>query len=598
MMIPPWRRARTMLAGLIILSYTPAMAQAVTPAEDQPLRGCATHRFVMDLRPQGPRAVPSPGGQAASVASLLRTQAATLHGRTHVTPHFAVHYTLAPTVNRPVWDPQSSDDAQLRARVDSLLATLPPQASASERDSLLHARLDLLGASHPRYILRAGEHFERAWRHYDSLGMRMPDSSPSQYFKVPSHGRVSVDVANIGTVIPSYEGPYYGLAFPPANGQGSSLLIENDFLYNARYNTATGVVTGTPIRSLHKGETYRDYSVDWDMGLKVTASHEFYHAVQYQYTPSLDGYHAWYELSATGMEERLAPEVNDYFQYLPFTLQRHHDVPLTSAGTLANYGNAIFHVFLTRRLGEGFDVTLWEHLADTNHLGKALIKTAGSEAAWDSLFNDYAAALSLAGTPGATGSSLAFSPDMSQWPVPHFDDAPVTGGAALRLPATTFRLVRAPDASPGIALLPGLSQSRRVDSSTAGYHSTVIHGDAVSLAKGDGATRSTAVFAHSGFTGTRTVLLSAPGPAVSPASNPLKRTQGPLYTLAPAGGTQDSLRVVSESGRRVATVPVDPSGTYWIWDLREDAEPARIVPPGLYWLRAGSRPPASVLLLP
>ncbi len=587
-----------MILPMILLSGLTVAAQAALPADDQPFRGCATHRLVMDLQPQGPRAAAPPGGQPASVATLLRSQAASLYGRTYVTSHFAVHYTLAPSANRPLWDAQSAEDAQLKARVDSLLATLPPQAALPERDSLLHARLDFLNASHPRYILRAGEHFERAWRYYDSLGMRMPDSSPSLHYKASSHGRVSVDVADIGTVLPSYQGPYYGLAFPPANGQGSSLLIENDFLYNARYLATTDVVTGTPIRSLHKGETYRDYSAEWDMGLKVTASHEFYHAVQYQYTPTLDGYHAWYELSATGMEERLAPEVNDYFQYLPFTLQRHHDVPLTTEGTLANYGNAIFHVYLSHRLGEGFDVGMWEYLADTNNLAKAWRHTAGSQEAWDSLFNDYAAALSLAGTPGATGSPLAFSPDMSQWPVPHFDDMPATGGAALSLPATTFRLVRARDASPGIALLPGFSQSRRVDSSAAGYQSTVLQGNSVSLAKAEGVTRSTVVVAHSGFTGMRTVLLSAPGPVATPASNPLKRSQGPLYTLAPVGGTQDSLQVVSESGRRVATVPVDSSGAFWIWDLREGREPARTVPPGLYWLRAGSRPPASVLILP
>ncbi len=564
---------------------------------DPPLRGCATQRLVMDLQTRA-SGEPIPAGHAASVAAITRSQAATLQGRTHLTTHFAIHYTLAPTVNRPRWDAQSPGDATLRTQIDSLLASFP-SLSGGLRDSTLHARLDAMNAAHPRYIIQAGEHFERAWRYYDSLGMRMPDSSPSRYFKSPQYDRVAVDVANIGTVIPSYNGPYYGLAFPPENGQGSSLLIENDFLYNVTYDPAAGQSTGTPIRSLHNGQTYRDYSLDWDMGLKVTTSHEFYHAVQYRYTPSLAGYHAWYEISATGMEERLAPEVNDYFQYLPFALQRNHDVPLTTAGTLAQYGNAIFHIYLTHRLGEGFDATMWEHLADTNNLAKAWVKTAGSPGAWDSLFNDYAAALSLAGTPGVTGSPLAFSPDMAEWPVPRFDAIPAAGGTQLNLPATTFRLVRAPAAAPGLAMLLGFSESRRVDSTAAGYQNAVVTGTALSIGKGEGVTRSTSVFAHSGFTGTRNVLLSKPGTAATPARNPIKRDQGPLFLLAPAGGAQDSLRVVSESGRRVATVPVDPSGMFWSWDLKAspDAD-APLVPAGMYWLRTGARPPAPVLLLP
>jgi len=582
----------------LILAGAAAPAPATTPALP-PLRGCATHRLIADLfPPAGFRDAVPPGGQAASVSALARAQAATRPGRTYLTPHFALHYTLAPTVNRPLWSSQP-EDATLKARVDSLLATLTAHPEA-QRDSLLHARLDALGAGHPRYVVQAGAYFELAWRYYDSLGMRMPDSSPSRTYKVPPSGRVAVDIADIGTVT-SYNGPYYGLAFPPENGQASSLLIENDFLYNAAYNAGTGRSTGTPIRSLHEGRTYRDYSSEWEAGLKVTAVHEFYHAVQYQYTPSLAGYHAWYELSATGMEERLAPEVNDYFQYLPYALPRNHNTPLTTFGTLANYGNAIFHIYLTQKLGEDFDVTMWEHLAETNILTQAWVKTAGSQEAWDDLFGDYAAALSLAGTPGATGSPLAFSPDMAQWPVPFFDVVPPSGSAQLDLPATTFRLVRPSGAGAGLATLVGFTDSRRVDSAATCYQLTTLNSAAVNIADAAGATRSTAVFAHPGFTGNRNVLLSKPGLTATPARNPIIRNQGPMFLLAPSGGTQDSLRVVAESGRRVATVPVDTSGMFWSWDLKDAQVPdanARTVPAGLYWLRAGNRPPAPLLVLP
>lgn len=604
---PPGRLA----LSLLILAAACGNARAQSPSlpdgtGDAPRRGCATHLEVMRLLDASSRGPGDADGQAASLASTtsaaraMKANAASLHGRTSITPRFALHYTLAPTVNRPRWVPGDAGDALLKARVDSLLATLSSLPAAA-RDSALHAKLDSMNAPHPRYVTRAGEHFERAWAHYDSLGMRMPDSSASLYFKTPVQGRVAIDIANIGSMDPGYNGPYYGLAWPPEGTRKASILLENDFLYNAVYNATTGQATGTPIRALYQGETYRDYSVEWEMGLKVTAVHEFYHIVQYEYTPSLSGYHAWYELSATGMEERLAPEVNDYFQYLPFNVQRNHDVPLTVTNSLANYGNAIFHVFLTKARGPGFDRVIWEHLGDNsltprNHLGNALLAMAGSQSAWDSLYTAYASAVSIAGTPGATNSPLAFSPDMAQWPVPHFDSVGASGGQ-INMPAATFRLVRPPATGSLLGTMVGFTHSRRVDSTAAeGYQSFPLESPVVTVAKGVGVTRSTSVFAHTAFSGTRNVLLAKPGNTVTLSRNPVPRNAGPLFLLAPTGGAQDTVLVVSESGRRVAAVPADASGAFWSWDLKDQS--ARTVPGGLYFFRRAGEAPQSVLILP
>lgn len=601
MTVRPWRGRLALF--LLTLAGGCGLVRAQAP-DALPGRGCATYLEVMKLldanEPAGQAAGLNATTSAAATTRAARIQAATLSGRAYLTPHFALHYTLAPTVNRPRWVPEDASDPLLKSLVDSLLATLS-SLSATARDSALHAKLDSMNAAHPRYVRQAGEYFERAWTHYDSLGMRMPDSSASRYFKAPLHGRVAIDIANIGSMEPGYNGPYYGLAWPPEGGYKASILLENDFLYNAVYNTGLGQATGTPIRALYKGETYRDYSVSWDLGLKVTASHEFYHIVQYEYTPSLSGYHAWYELSATGMEERLAPEVNDYFQYLPFNVPHNHDAPLTTAGTLANYGNGIFHVFLTTARGMGFDRVIWEHLGNEslvprNHLGNALLAMAGSQEAWDSLFTAYAAALSIAGTPGAATSPLAFSPDMAEWPVPNFETTTDVASAQYALPAATFRLVRAPATGTLVATLAGFSHSRRVDSSAAGYQSFAQSSPAVSVGKGAGVTRSTSVFANSGFTGTRNVLLAKPGNTLTIARNPLPRSAGTLFILAPSGGAQDTVRVVSQSGRRVAAVPADSSGAFWSWNLKDQA--GRTVPAGLYFVRRGGEAPQSLLILP
>jgi len=49
--------------------------------------------------------------------------------------------------------------------------------------------------------------------------------------------------------------------------------------------------------------------------MKVTAAHEFFHAIQFGY-PLGDGWDWWMEASATFMEDEAFDAVNDYRQYL------------------------------------------------------------------------------------------------------------------------------------------------------------------------------------------------------------------------------------------------------------------------------------------
>ena len=546
---------------------------AATLGETAP-RGCATMLLATSLS--------APDGSGAA-ARTQRGMAATLSGRTLVTEHFAIHYTLAPNVHRVRLTAQ---DATLKALADSLRATAPSGLSTYLRDSAMHAKLDSLAAPHPEYATRAAEHFERAWNYYDSLGMRMPSySSVSSVYLLPGEGRYVVDLADINAVS-GYAGAYYGLAYPPA--QGGSILLENDFLHGATYKPATDAIEGQGVTAYYPaGVVLRDYSVEWDMGLQVTASHEFYHSVQYMYTPRLPNpVHAWYELSATGMEERLAPEVDDYLQYTRFNVPKHHSVSLNTAQTNENYGNATFHMYLTHVRGAGFDREVWERLGDSaepsNHMPTALVHMAGSQATWDSLFAGYAAAMSLSGSPAATGTPLAFSDDMPRWPRPTFDTVPPQGTASLSMPPLTFRLVRPRGAQPGVATLSGPEGAWRVDSAAGGgIGATWLPGVVVPATRPSGTASSVLAIANSDFSASATTVLAGPVTTVAAAQNPVSRTETALLFLAPTGGAADTLRVFSETGRRVAVLDPDGSGAYWSWNLR-DAE-NRIVPPGTYF---------------
>lgn len=575
-----------------------ALAAVASPAQDDGPSGCATMVFAERLHPAslpGPAAGAGGAPETEKAARTNGAQASPLSARTLITTHFAIHYTLAPNVHRVKL---TASDASLKATADSIRAALPGSLSAYKKDSTVHARLDSMGAPHPLYVQKAASFFERAFAYYDSLGMRMPQyASSSGTYAIPADsGHYAVDIADVNTA-GNFSDPYYALTYPP--DYGGYVLLENDFLYNATYDPVSDVVTGSPVRAYYpdRRTVYHDYVNDWESGLKVTASHEFYHAVQYAYVPVLrPPLHAWYELSATGMEERLAPEVNDYFQYLPYNIPNNHSIPVLTPPSTANYGNGIFHTFLTHALGAGFDIPVWEALRNNgNQLSAALITAVGSQARWDSLYAAYASALSLSGTPGAAASPLAFSPDMPQWPKPHFDTVPATA-RQLTVPALTFRVIRPPDSGSGIARLIGFEGGWRIDSvAGTGYRAVFFAGESLPVVKGTGVQATALVAANASFSQGGQALLAKTGAGLVPATNPVPRGQAALYFLAPEGGSADTLRVVSESGRRVANLPPEATDGYWSWNL-EDLQ-GRRVPPGLYFFGTAALAPRPLVVL-
>lgn len=97
--------------------------------------------------------------------------------------------------------------------------------------------------------------------------------------------------------------------------------------------------------------------------LRVTASHEFFHAVQYAHDAAED---RWLmEATATWMEERLADSVNDNRSYLRYgQLGRpHQPLDLFEAYGFAHYGNWLFFEFLSKKHGVGSVRAIWKRAA-------------------------------------------------------------------------------------------------------------------------------------------------------------------------------------------------------------------------------------------
>jgi len=94
------------------------------------------------------------------------------------------------------------------------------------------------------------------------------------------------------------------------------------------------------------------------VSLKVTAAHEFFHAIQYAYDVNED---RWFmEATATWMEERFADDANDNRQYLPHGQLGVPSAPLdkfNSSG--AQYGNWIFFELLSQKYGPVVVRSIW-----------------------------------------------------------------------------------------------------------------------------------------------------------------------------------------------------------------------------------------------
>lgn len=105
------------------------------------------------------------------------------------------------------------------------------------------------------------------------------------------------------------------------------------------------------------------FGTDPKATLRVTAAHEFFHAVQFAYDYGED---RWFmESTATWMEERYADKVDDNRQYLPSSQVRLPYAPLDTFSSTGSfqYGNWVFWEYLGKRFGQGFVRSVWSATA-------------------------------------------------------------------------------------------------------------------------------------------------------------------------------------------------------------------------------------------
>ncbi|UDY24146.1 MXAN_6640 family putative metalloprotease [Nocardioides sp. Kera G14] len=143
------------------------------------------------------------------------------------------------------------------------------------------------------------------------------------------------------------------LVYATAHGDVPSFcVLDNDFSLSTN---------GGQYRPTYSGETSADI-------LKVTAAHEYFHAVQFAYDAFED---AWFmEATATWAEHQLYPAIPDNRQFLPYSQLRFPQVSLDTwngVGGFMQYGDWIFFEYLTERIPNrvgplpGLVLKMWQY---------------------------------------------------------------------------------------------------------------------------------------------------------------------------------------------------------------------------------------------
>ena len=191
---------------------------------------------------------------------------------------------------------------------------------------------------------------EHVWRtEVDQLHFRPPPADGDGLFDV-----YLKEIGNQG---------YYGACAPYQSTRHSisSCVLDDDF-------SAAEFGGAAPINSL-----------------RVTAAHEFFHAIQFGYDTTED---IWFmEGTAVWAEEQVYPAINDYLQYLPYSAITHPRTPvdykgITSSDLYFRYGAGLFWRFLSEYFRDAAVVRrTWEY-ADGDRYSLQAATAALAERGW------------------------------------------------------------------------------------------------------------------------------------------------------------------------------------------------------------------------
>ena len=210
--------------------------------------------------------------------------------------------------------------------------------------------------------------------YYDTTGSDVPTMLDSNYQPVANSYEQFVDSAGVFfNHAWSIEINTLGYSSPPLDTDGTYHVVIDiapDADYGETYPDLYNPINGTaPVRYKSYIEIDNSfanvYAPSRGMpGLKVTAAHEFHHAIQ------LGSYGVWwdqlylYEITSTWMEDVVYNEVNDYYQYLfsSYSQFSHPDIRFTKSDGLIMYSRAVWGKYVEKRFSRDLIRHVWENV--------------------------------------------------------------------------------------------------------------------------------------------------------------------------------------------------------------------------------------------
>ena len=211
--------------------------------------------------------------------------------------------------------------------------------------------------------------------HYDTTGTNTPALLDINGSRLPNTARAYIDsVAAIFDHVWDFETSSLGYPAPPpdqgagggneydiyvvelgGNLYGETVFNQEDILNSTRPNP-------TYMSYIEIDNDYIGYYTHGLQALRVTAAHEFHHAIQ------VGNYGFWqndvyyYELTSTWMEDVVYTGINDYYQYLPLYFSN-TSIPFNVSNGYVEYGRAIWGKFIQKRFGAARMKRTWEFIS-------------------------------------------------------------------------------------------------------------------------------------------------------------------------------------------------------------------------------------------
>ena len=232
------------------------------------------------------------------------------------------------------------------------------------------ALLDSAGSRIPgtanAYVDSVGTYFNIAWTtEIDSMGYTAPPIGPAD-------SAYDIYVRDLGVGLYGETVPYPDIPIDPGQTPPrytSYIEVHNDF--------------------------HGFYSPGME-GLKVTAAHEFHHAIQlgsYGFWGSKEIY--FHEITSVWMEDVLYNDINDYYQYIksPSGSPRgHFDTPYKSlnAAGFIEYSRGIWGKYVQKRFGLNFMRRVWEYMKEVPSIPSLDLATRESGSSLRKAFLEFA----------------------------------------------------------------------------------------------------------------------------------------------------------------------------------------------------------------